>query len=379
MTALGAPRGQRDVSRRAGGAQLHAELARLLPSMPVAAREWVLAHPEEATRRYVATVGAGKLYNRFGPTAAPRPGEKGYRAPAAPSPGRGMLAQAYQNLEDPMFFAGWSALTEAHDWTDDEEHDELIADFLDLYVGVPDRAMDGRVYTFEDRVYLALWVTDLAMLAHPTMHMGTSWDGGDVYLRHRPEGEPLPYWLAAALADDALQADGALRLVNVPIETACSYIAEHHSQLPDCNRRGLMYALGVMRGARLVAVGTAGHPSGRWGSRRVNVKNVLELTRVASDGTVKGAASKLVARLLDLLPVSGRAEGPELFVTYSLASEPGTPYRALADKGLRPVEFVPGKIAGGARKGSHGALHDVDKVRWEAGEAAMPARWDLLG
>ncbi len=238
--------------------------------------------------------------------------------------------------------------------------------------------MDGHVYSFEERAQLALWFTDLAMLAHPETADGAEWTGGDLYLKNRPEGEPLPYWIAEAMADDALQADATLRLVNVSLDRACAFIAAHHSQLPTCNRRGLMYAIGALRGDRLVAVATAGHPTGRWGNGRVDPRNVLELTRVASDGTVKGAASKLVARVLDLLPGSRRAAGPELFVTYSLASEPGTPYRALVDKGLRPVAYVPPKDATGARAGSTDALNDVAKVRWEAGPAALPARWDLL-
>jgi len=138
-----------------------------------------------------------------------------------------------------------------------------------------------------------------------------------------------------------------------------------------------MYALGAMVGQRLVAVATAGSPTGRWAKRPA--ETVLELTRVASDGTTPNAASMLTARLLDLAPRSVRAlDQGWLFVTYQLASEPGTPYRALRDKGLRPVVCLAGRRASGARSGSRSPVLAEPKVRWEAGPMALPARWDLL-
>jgi hypothetical protein len=179
------------------------------------------------------------------------------------------------------------------------------------------------------------------------------------------------------MAEEALQPAGRLRLVNVWVEAACALIAEHHSQLPRCNCRGLLFAIGAGLGARLVAVAIAGAPTGQWRRERVNPRDVLELTRVASDRTAKNASSLLVARLVDRLQVSGRVgEGPALFVTYSLAGEAGTPYRALADKGLRPVAQVKGQAPSGARRGSVEGLAESPKVRWEAGERALPARWD---
>jgi hypothetical protein len=114
----------------------------------------------------------------------------------------------------------------------------------------------------------------------------------------------------------------------------------------------------------------------------VDPRNILELTRIASDGTTKGASSKLAARMIDLLDRSkrGDADAPALFVTYSLGTEDGTTYRALREKGLRPVALVHGKAAGGggARSGNRLGYAEPDKIRWEAGAAAGPARWDLL-
>ena len=144
---------------------------------------------------------------------------------------------------------------------------------------------------------------------------------------------------------------------------------------------GLMYAVGAMKGNRLVAVALAGHPTGR-ALRGIDPRRVVEITRVASDGSVKGAASKLVGRLIDILEVSSRTEGkPALLVTYQLASEKGTTYKALRDKGMRPTARLKGRKASGARAGGKGtALPEEDKIRWECCTTppAAPAKWGLL-
>ena len=325
------------------------------------------------------------LYNRYRHRGAPERGRRGYKPPADACPedsARLLLQNARTALEEPAFAWAWRAATGGGSSGDDEdfgEGEEERAEqqdaFLDM-VGVPE-VLCGRRLSGRQQLHVGLWFTDLAMLTHPEMHAG-GWSGGEMYLRLASTGAPLPVWLAEALGGDALQKDDALRLVNVEIDRACAFIAQHHSQLPTCNRRGVMYSIGVQRGGRLAAVATAGSPTGRWSGERVDPRDVLELTRVASDGTVKGAASKLVARLLDLLPGSGRGGGPTLFVTYQLAGEAGTPYRALREKGLRPVARLRGRAPGGARAGSTDALAEVDKIRWEAGAAALPADWGLL-
>ena len=78
----------------------------------------------------------------------------------------------------------------------------------------------------------------------------------------------LPSWAAKAIIADRLPPEpGKLRLVKVSQEEAAAFIEKHHSALPYLNPRGIMYALGVKRGERLVAVGTAGHPTGQgWAS-----------------------------------------------------------------------------------------------------------------
>lgn len=183
------------------------------------------------------------------------------------------------------------------------------------------------------------------------------------------------------------------RLVLVSKADAEQYVLEHHSKLKAYNFRGLMYCIGVKVGDRLAAVGTAGSPTAPWSKRggelafgavpppyHCRVFGMLELTRIASDGTVRGASSMIASRIIDLLPVSGRKGYVGcLFITSSLRSEKGTTYLALVDKGLRPVEIQAGKEPGGARKkAGYAALPQLDKIRWEAGPSAMPPDWQLM-
>jgi len=209
-----------------------------------------------------------------------------------------------------------------------------------------------------------------------------------------PDG--VPEWaegfLHEVMADELETPPDGLRLSMVSKDEARRFIAKHHSAMPKWNHRGVVFTLGVRdpRG-RLVAVATANTPTARaWRDhpreldtgRILPGHNVLELTRVASDGSAKGAASMLARRVVALGEKAKRGDptAPHLVITYQLASENGTTYRALRDVGLRPVELTKG------RKGARRAGGQVDendaaklpKLRWEAGPAAMPARWDLL-
>jgi hypothetical protein len=198
--------------------------------------------------------------------------------------------------------------------------------------------------------------------------------------RHRePRQEDtwtIPRWAALAILEDRLAPPGKLRLVDVSKAEAVAFVARHHATRPRLNVKGLLYALGVRRGDRLVAVATLTTPAAPW-RKRLPQSQVVELSRVASDGTTEGAASKLVSRLLDLATQAiADPEKPWLFVTYQYVGERGDTYRALADKGLRPVARVGAETPHGARAGSE--VEAVPKVRWEAGPAALPADWNLI-
>ena len=180
------------------------------------------------------------------------------------------------------------------------------------------------------------------------------------------------------------------RLILVPIskKDAFAYIKKNHSALPDANPRGLMMTLAVQdTDGKIGAVATVNTPTGRWDladrGEDFDHMNVIELTRVASDGSIKGASSMLTGRAIDLLPFLKRGDPnkQDLFVTYSLDSEEGSTYRALRDKGLRPTQYIKGQVPQGARKGADvkKSLANIDKIRWEAGSGALKGNWDLLG
>ena len=197
----------------------------------------------------------------------------------------------------------------------------------------------------------------------------------------------------ARIADRIWEAEKHLELRSIDKEQACEFVARHHSLLPYCNPRGMMYAIGAYwqrddggHGPELVAVATAGTPTGRWGPGVCPVDGILELTRIASISGVTrrdrrgrvvpvNASSALTSRLIDLLPTSGRrgAVGCR-FVTYSVVGERATTYLALVAKGLRPVGIIRGKQA----KGGEGEVAMMDKIVWEAGPAARAPSWEAL-
>ena len=351
------------------------------------------------------------LFEEFGPHAAPAPGRKGYKPePKADHPdawdpyeaASGMIDAAVRNLGEWEF-------SQAYMWETGETGDQYVEESwwedpenapdwtLNELIGPPRRDGKGRLLSEDQRFAMTMQAIDWAMEADPFLWQGDQEAlldegksrSGDAQPRYaqRRGGAEIPLWATkAAWGDELARAtpgyDMKLRLVNVSKPEAAAFIEKHHSQLPYLNPRGLMYALGLKRGNRLVAVATAGHPTGKW-SRR-DPHHVVELTRVASDGSAKGAASKLVSRLLDLLPRSGRGKSPsdpKVFVTYQLASEDGTSYKALKDKGLRPVEYRPGSRKSGARKdASDDALAHVPKIRWECCDEppADRAKWSLI-
>lgn len=314
----------------------------------------------------------GPLREEYAPKGAPAAGEKGHRPAPTRHPdaydGRTpeeaaavMMSEARRYLRDPDFAAIWQGL-EAGGFGPDDVPDLLAVPFHD---GKGERVTHGW------RMNVADGVTDLAMESDPEL-----WGGGDPLPSRVPRAGAMHPWVADAILTDALEPSRKLRLVNVDLDDAVAFIAEHHSELPQANLRGLMYAIGIRRGGRLVAVATAGTPTGRY----ADPHSVLELTRVASDGTTLGAASKLTARLIDLVPKSARpgAKGAPKLVTYSLVTESGTSYKALREKGLRPTAFIEGRGAGGARGGAEAARKTVNKVRWEAGPGAGKADWSIL-
>ena len=314
------------------------------------------------------------LYETYGPRSVPRPGEPGYTAVMALEPQFRPLAEeiferAMALWADPDV-AGWlqawlceagvygyaecagDRLTAA-DWAAAPLHPDEFADVI----GLP--GVDAYVVA-DLYAQIALDYSDdltIAAIAWQLADLAASRAGGG-----QPSTKP--------------------RLVLVGKDEAARYIETHHAALPYLNPRGLLYTIGVKVGPRLVAVGTVNTPSGAFKQlpEGCTIHGIVDLTRIASDGTVKGASSMIAARAIDLLPASGRyGQRGCLFVTYSLLTEKGTTYLALVDRGLRPTGLLKGGKPSGARKGAtEASLAQVPKIRWQAGPAAAAPNWELL-
>jgi len=196
----------------------------------------------------------------------------------------------------------------------------------------------------------------------------------------------------------------SVEVIVIPKQDAYEFVKQHHSKLGGEAKipPGVMFPIAAVQRLpdgqdQVVAVALAGTPTGRWARSLTGrpapcgIHGILDLHRVASAGPLQvmtknglrpvSASSMLTARVMDLLPESGRhGHVGCLFVTYSLAGERGTSYLSLASKGLRPVAKLRGKRKSGARKGGEGtALPEASKVRWEYGPAALPPDWSALG
>ena len=205
-------------------------------------------------------------------------------------------------------------------------------------------------------------------------------EGGSWFESLRAQGLGAPKRTPEQL--EQLRESGKPYIVDLGKEEAFAFVRATHSKLPEPNYRGLLYAMGVRVGDRLVAAGLANTPAGRFGGdEECPAKGVVDLSRVASDGSVKGASSMIAARVIDLLEKTRRDGVPGcLFTTYSLLSERGTTYLALADKGLRPVALNRGKSGsqGARRREKSAALPEESKIVWEAGPAARDPDWEIL-
>jgi hypothetical protein len=362
-----------------------------------------------------------EYFRALGPLGAPQKGQKGYRE--APKIGMAfggtspfklashLLNNALFYLDTPEMKESWCAeLPDDEDcFGDYPENDTESLSLADL-IDVPLLGGDGGPLGEINRAVIALQVVTGAMETDPLRWAGVPIQIGEkrsrksapekVFSPRLGDGDfgAVPIWAVRVSLSDWFASmvpgfDQGLRVVNIDKKIAQDFIEAHHSALPYLNARGLIFALGLMKGDRLVAVATANTPSGRgWiqSSRRktggLDPENIVELTRVASDGTVKGAASKLVSRIIDVMDFAKRGDpdAPSLLVTYQLREEKGTTYKALKDKGLRPVAKVKGTRPGGSRAGGEftgdPALAAREKIRWECcvEPPALRADWDLI-
>ncbi len=319
---------------------------------------------------------------------------------------RGFIERARSLLENPS--EGWGLIADRRVLSREEERalkDELWKPSeLPDYLGVPRRDGQGKRFSKADRKEFADQILDLA-----EEDQGWTYNpqrGG--FRPVKPTGgyERVPQWLAVAIVYDVMTYDRKSRIKLVPRAEARAFIEKHHRYKPYVRDNGWIYSIGLYNGKRLAAVASAHSVTAGWavpgfpktGTPRqipryarydevdpdenvervpLDPKNILDLSRVASDGTIKGASSMLAARILKLAPATRRGDpdGPWLFTTYSMDDEEGSTYKALKELGLRPVHRrSPRNVKSGARRGAKLRGDDfVAKIRWEAGPAAMKA------
>ena len=333
--------------------------------------EWVRPHPVR-TREAAQTelwereqepspLGRGKHLKARGMRGAPEPGEKGWR----PLPWHGEAAQALvvrlvndarTLIEDPMLMEAFQEMMpDRFEGAEPVDDPEWNAHDLAQLLAVPFQGSDGERLDEETRTDIARAAFEVAT---DVRELGLA-DVADAL--HRME---------------AAFSKRAPRVVNLAkrVGDAVTFVREHHRHLPEANLRGANYVIGVERDGRLAAVAIAGAPTGRWsarfGSEAQAHEQLLELTRVASDGSARNAASMLTARMLELAKQTGRT-----LVTYQFEGERGAPYRALMQRSdgyeMRPVAYTPPRA-------SKGGERTPGKIRWEAGPAALQADPELL-
>jgi len=129
---------------------------------------------------------------------------------------------------------------------------------------------------------------------------------------------------------------------------------------------GGVFAVGAFDAERLVCVGVVGRPV----SRVLQSVGALELTRVASDGTVRGAASAVVRACWR----EAEKRGCRRMVSYTLLGEIGACLRAAR---WRPVATVTGRQWSCPSRQRNAVAQTGGKVRWECGPDAMPRNLEV--
>jgi hypothetical protein len=320
-----------------------------------------------AAKRKPIDGGKDNWFEIFGAKGAPGPGERGYVDPRTrvPFDVREAIGRSIDYFHDGEYGPMLGELLAAEGWwepewrpqeaIDDEDRFFSLDDLPDL-LGIPEAAPEDAAHILA-KTYDVLGAMDYDDVAH------------------------VPGFLEEQIILDALAGTRDIRLVNVSKEEAFDFVKKTHSQFPAPRKVGLLYAIGAMVGRKLVAVALANTPSAGFRSRKCPQEGIVDLSRIASDGTTKNASSMLAARVMDLFGRSGRrGVKPCLFVTYSLLGEKGTTYLSLAGKGLRPVGMTkPQSKPSGARKGATmAAKPDEAKIIWEYGPEALAPRWSLL-
>lgn len=143
-----------------------------------------------------------------------------------------------------------------------------------------------------------------------------------------------------------------MKLVPLTLREANAFVALHHRHHPAA--RGCRFCLGAEIDGRLVAVAIVGRPV----SRRLQSREVCEITRVASDGT-RNACSFLYGAARR----AAQALGYVRCLTYTLASESGSSLRAA---GYRETARSRGGSWSRSTRPRTDHAPTSEKIRWEA-------------
>ena len=156
------------------------------------------------------------------------------------------------------------------------------------------------------------------------------------------------------------------RVIPVDKSVAKAFIQAYHRTLPKLNPLGLIATVGLEWGGTLTAVAAINRPTARAYATR---KEIIDISRIATDGRVFGASSALARWVLQHAHELVDTDLPPKVITYSLLYEHGDTYKALVDEGMRAVELTWGKTGGGARPDDT-AQKGEPKIRWEWGADA---------
>lgn len=130
------------------------------------------------------------------------------------------------------------------------------------------------------------------------------------------------------------------------------------------------WALGAFDNGVCVCVAVVARPV----ARMLDTGNVLEVVRLASDGSTRGAASALLRACV----AEAANRGVHRVVSYTLLGELGACYRAAR---WRPVALTRGGNWGRASRSRNEAKQPGAKARWEGGRDALPRSmeaWDAI-
>ncbi|MFI6909635.1 XF1762 family protein [Nonomuraea sp. NPDC050394] len=155
-----------------------------------------------------------------------------------------------------------------------------------------------------------------------------------------------------------------LQLVPVTFALAAAFVDEHHRRLRP--PPGHKFSIGAAVADDLVGVVIVGRPV----ARLLDTGRVLEVTRLATDGT-----ANVCSLLLGAAWRAARALGYQRLITYTRADEDGASLRA-AGWSLSAVRPPRGSWSCPARPRAGSDVESVARVLWDAPGVRVPGLLD---